>query len=83
MARLGWILIAIAGVAASAAAIDRLYRRFLRESVLTWGATAEEAARTLPGDELLEAGDIVATRAIRIDAPPAAIWPWLVQMGPG
>jgi hypothetical protein len=82
MARLGWILIAIAGVAASAA-IDRLYRRFLREWVLTWGATAEEAARSLPGDELLEAADIVATRAIRIDAPPAAIWPWLVQMGPG
>ena len=26
---------------------------------------------------------IVATRAITIDAPPAAIWPWLVQMGSG
>ena len=84
MARLGWTLIAVAGVAASAAAaIDRLYRSLLREWVLTWGATAEEAARALPGDELLEAADIVATRAIRIDAPPAAIWPWLVQMGPG
>jgi hypothetical protein len=35
------------------------------------------------GDELLEAADIVATRAIRIDAPAEAIWPWLVQMGPG
>src|SRR5918994_5293452 len=83
MARLGSILIAAAGAAASAAAIDRLYRTFLREWVLTWGATAEEAARPLPGDELLEAADIIATRAIRIDAPPAAIWPWLVQMGPG
>ena len=27
--------------------------------------------------------DIVATRVVEIDAPPAAIWPWLVQMGPG
>jgi hypothetical protein len=51
--------------------------------VLTRGATAEEAARRLPGDELLEPADIVATRAIGIDAPPSAIWPWLVQMGPG
>ena len=27
--------------------------------------------------------DIVATRAVEIDAPPSAVWPWLVQMGPG
>jgi hypothetical protein len=76
-------LIAIAGVAASAAAIDGLYRRYLRAWVLTWGATAEEAARRLPGDDLLDPADIVATRAIGIDAPASAIWPWLVQMGPG
>ena len=24
--------------------------------------------------------DIVATRVVEIDAPPSAIWPWLVQM---
>jgi hypothetical protein len=77
------ILVAVTGVAASAAAIDRLYRRYAREWVLTWGATAEEAARPLPGDDLLYAADIVATRAIGIDAPASAIWPWLVQMGPG
>jgi hypothetical protein len=77
------ILIAVASVAASAAVTERLYREYLREWVLTWGATAEEAARPLPGDDLLAAADIVATRAIGIDAPPSAIWPWLVQMGPG
>ena len=38
MARLAGILIAVAVVAASAAAFDRLYRRLLREWVLTWGA---------------------------------------------
>jgi hypothetical protein len=32
---------------------------------------------------LLDAADIVATRAIGIDAPASAIWPWLLQMGPG
>ena len=60
-----------------------MYRRYLRERVLTWGATTDEAARPLPGDELLLSADIVATRAIEIDAPASAIWPWLVQMGPG
>jgi hypothetical protein len=77
------MLVALAGLAASAAAIDRLYRRYLRARVLTWGATADEVALRLPGDALLEPADIVATRAIGIDATPSAIWPWLVQMGPG
>ena len=83
---MGWtarILISVAGAAGSAAAIDWLYRKHVRDWVLTWGATAEEAARPLPGDDLLDPADLVATRAIQIDAPPSAIWPWLVQMGPG
>jgi hypothetical protein len=58
-------------------------RRVVRTPVLTWGATDEEAARALPGDELLEHPDIVSTRAITIEAPPSAVWPWLVQMGSG
>jgi hypothetical protein len=45
------------------------------------GAVAE--ARPLPGDELLPAADLVATRAISIAAPPADVWPWLVQIGVG
>lgn len=66
-----------------AAGLLAAYRRFLREPILNWGATDEEAARRLPGDELLEDADIVATRAITVDAPAASVWPWLVQMGPG
>ena len=77
------ILALAAAVTACTAAMDRLYRRYLRQRVLTWGATADEATRRLPGDELLDPADIVATRAIGIDAPPSAIWPWLVQIGPG
>jgi hypothetical protein len=77
------MLVALGALAVSTVAMDRLYRRYLRSWVLTWGATDEEVARRLPGDELLEPADLVATRAIRIDAPPSAIWPWLVQMGPG
>jgi hypothetical protein len=74
---------AVVALVASLVVVERLYRRLLRERTLTWGATAEETTRALPGDELLVDADIVATRAITIEAPPAAIWPWLVQMGPG
>ena len=54
-----------------------------RNWCLTWGATEDEVRRTLPGDDLLPSPDIASTRATSIDAPPDAIWPWLVQMGPG
>jgi len=58
------------------------YRLFLRRPVLTWGATPDEADARLPGDELLERADGIATRAISVDAPPSAVWPWIAQMGP-
>jgi hypothetical protein len=54
----------------------------LRRPILDWGATDVEASARLPGDELLEAADGVATRAITIEAPAAAVWPWIAQMGP-
>jgi hypothetical protein len=76
-------LIGIAAVGAAAVVGRRVYQRYLRGWVLTWGATPSEVERTLPGDGLLESPDVLATRAIEIEAPPSAIWPWLVQMGPG
>ncbi len=42
-----------------------------------------EGERTLPGDELIGDAKAVVTHTIDIAAPPAAIWPWLVQMGRG
>jgi hypothetical protein len=48
-----------------------------------WGVDPDEAVRPLPGDELVPVPDIVDTRAITIEAPPDAVWPWLVQMGFG
>jgi hypothetical protein len=71
-----------ARIVVAAAALVALYTRVLRRPVLTWGATDDEAAGELPGDELLEDADGVATRAVGIDAPPAAVWPWVAQMGP-
>src|SRR3954453_12220744 len=70
------------GAVAIAAALAALYKHVLRKPILNWGATDEEASARMPGDELLEDADGVATRAIEIDAPPAAVWPWLAQMGP-
>jgi hypothetical protein len=54
-----------------------LYRRWH----LHWGATAAEVAGSMPGDELVPHAQFRATRAITIDAPPQAVWPWLVQVG--
>ena len=54
-----------------------------RHRYLTWGATPEEAAGTLPGDDLLPDAALQSTRAVTIDAEPAAVWPWLVHMGSG
>jgi hypothetical protein len=62
--------------------IGVLYARLLRRHILTWGATDAEAAARLPGDELLEDADGVATRAIEIEAPLAVVWPWIAQIGP-
>ena len=75
LARLG---VALGWIGAAAVA----YRVLLRGPILNWGATDSETHARLPGDELLEEADGVATRAITIDAPAAAVWPWLAQMGP-
>ena len=36
----------------------------------------------MPGDELVPRSSFTSTRAITIDAPPSAVWPWIAQMGP-
>lgn len=61
--------------------------RFIRHSVLSALAKqlgtpeAAENERPLAGDELLRDAGAQVTRAITIRATPAAIWPWLVQLG--
>lgn len=48
-----------------------------------WGATAAEAADTMPGDGMIPAAGSQSTRAVTISAPAADVWPWLVQFGAG
>lgn len=54
-----------------------------RARSLRWGATDEELAAVLPGDELIAHPNLVATRAITIDATADRVWPWLAQLGQG
>lgn len=35
----------------------------------------------MPGDDEVPDPQLAATRAVTVDAPPAAVWPWLVQIG--
>jgi hypothetical protein len=53
----------------------------VRPCQLRWGATATEAARSMPGDGLVRHPTFNATRAITIHGRPDEIWPWLAQMG--
>jgi hypothetical protein len=75
------VLRGLADVAAASPlfAFAPIYRR----RHLRWGATDAEVAGTMPGDELVPETSFNATRAITIDAPPEAVWPWLVQIGYG
>lgn len=56
-----------------------LYRR----RHLVWGATPAEQGMGMLGDDLFPLAQFRSTRAITIRARPAAVWPWLVQVGCG
>ena len=85
IASLVWWLGWLGGIAAALVIFGvllGLYVRVIKPWHMRWGATDEEVARAMPGDELIpQAGS--ATRAISIDATPGDVWPWLVQIGYG
>ncbi|MGB0971160.1 MAG: SRPBCC family protein [Mycobacterium sp.] len=62
---------------AGAAAVLYAARRYYRN----WGTTKEECSMSLPGDELVHRPAVQSTEGIWIDAPPAAVWPWIAQIG--
>jgi hypothetical protein len=47
----------------------------------TWGAAPYEWSLTLPGDRVPRTPQFEILHAVTIDAPPSAVWPWLVQIG--
>ena len=59
------------------------YRGFVEPWWRSWGFDPSETDRLLEGDELVPDATHFETRGITIAAPPARVWPWLVQMGFG
>jgi hypothetical protein len=47
----------------------------------SWRRDQAGTERWLPGDELVPGPADTTTRALDIDAPPEAVWAWLVQIG--
>ncbi|MFI5960064.1 hypothetical protein [Cryptosporangium sp. NPDC051539] len=52
-----------------------------RRRMVRWGATADEVSGLFPGAEVILGATRSATMAVTLEALPAQIWPWLVQMG--
>jgi hypothetical protein len=48
---------------------------------LTYGSTAQERRRPMPGDDVVRRAGVVATHAATLPAPPERVWPWLQQVG--
>ena len=66
---------------AAALGLVAVYALWLRPRLLRWGATEQETRRAYPGADLIPGAERSATMAVTIDAPPAKVWPWLVQLG--
>ncbi|MFI5210008.1 MAG: hypothetical protein ACHQ2E_06145 [Gemmatimonadales bacterium] len=60
-----------------------LYTFGVRPRLARWGATDEEVKGPYPGAALIPGSRRGTTMAVTIEAPPSAVWPWLVQMGVG
>ncbi len=71
----------VSGLALGGSAALAAYLRLLRPWQLRWGATDDEVARPLPGDDHVLHPTFNATRAVTITARPEEIWPWLIQIG--
>jgi hypothetical protein len=72
------LLIGAVAATAGAAAVGALA---IRPWWRSWGVEAGDAALTFAGDDLVPDATVVETRGVEIDAPPDAVWPWLIQMG--
>jgi len=70
-------------LAAALGVLAAFYAAVVRQRMLRWGATDEEADGPFPCADLIPGGTRSGTMAITIDAPPDRVWPWLTQMGYG
>jgi hypothetical protein len=56
-----------------------VYVVFLRSKIMAWGASKDEVAISLIGDDLAQ--NVSSTRAISINAPISEVWKWVIQLG--
>ncbi|MHB0874450.1 MAG: hypothetical protein ACYC5O_00245 [Anaerolineae bacterium] len=77
----GSVLRTIGAAARLAAVAGVVYFKAVRPWHTNWGATPEEVAMPLPGDELIPQPGYVSNHAVTVNAPIADVWPWLVQIG--
>lgn len=58
-------------------AYDTQLRWWMRD----WGSTPDERRMSLPGDDIVE--DLMShhTKAVTVQAPSHAVWPWVAQIG--
>jgi hypothetical protein len=71
------------GIVAAVAVVVVAFFGSYRPWHLKWGATPEELAMTMPGDEIVRQPIFNATRVVTVKARPEDIWPWIVQIGFG
>ena len=71
------LLTAAVVVAVLSTFVTVLYQPWIAQ----WGSTAAERRSPVAGDDMVADPISNWTRAITIDAPPAQVWPWLVQIG--
>lgn len=74
------VLLSLVG-AASGAAAAVAYIKILRPWMQSWGAQPDELTSTYAGEELLPNARIDSTLGVTVNATPALVWPWLVQLG--
>ncbi|MGE0362495.1 MAG: hypothetical protein AB7H93_24560 [Vicinamibacterales bacterium] len=72
---------------AAAATVAVLFLAYVGVAAMTWpwhrawGSTPEELAMALPGDRPDRNPAYEIQHAVTVDAPPSAVWAWLVQLG--
>lgn len=54
---------------------------FLGSRRLRWGTRGTEPADPIPGDEFVPEPKWTYTLGVDVAAPPAAVWPWIAQIG--
>jgi hypothetical protein len=77
----GPITIRLLLLAVTLTALFGVFFLVARPWYLQWGAAEDETRKVLPGDEIIPNALNQSTRAITIDAPIEAVWPWVAQLG--